>query len=91
MLLAAPLPLLAQPSPSPEVIAEACRSGQVTTLPLPFPDLQRDHWAFESVMRLYYGCVAYENQPVSTSSSSSPSTDQSGRAAAPSSDRDRAQ
>jgi hypothetical protein len=86
VLAAAPLPLLAQPTPSPEAVAEACRSGQVATLPLPFPDLQRDHWAFESVMRLYYGCVVHENQPTSASSTSPP-TAEADEAAAASSDR----
>ncbi|ASC70055.1 hypothetical protein XM38_009850 [Halomicronema hongdechloris C2206] len=43
-------------------VTAACVSDQVETLPVPFPDLPTDHWAFEAVMNLYYGCFAETSQ-----------------------------
>ena len=59
-------PLQAQTSPvvepvlTIEDIAAACVRGEAETLPLPFTDLDVNHWAFESVMNLYYGCFAHK-------------------------------
>lgn len=41
-------------------IAKACVSGEVETLPLPFSDLDVNHWAFAAVMNLYYGCFVHK-------------------------------
>ena len=41
-------------------IVAACVRGEAETLPLPFTDLEVNHWAFEAVMNLYYGCFAHK-------------------------------
>ncbi|MCS6781818.1 MAG: hypothetical protein RMI89_06735 [Gloeomargarita sp. SKYBB_i_bin120] len=39
-------------------VAQACATRRVRELPIPFADLDPNHWAFEAVMTLYY-CGAY--------------------------------
>jgi len=59
------------PENDSEAVTAACVSGQAETLPIPFPDLPSDHWAFEAVMNLYYGCFAETSQ--ANSSEAAPS------------------
>ncbi|MEN9207678.1 MAG: hypothetical protein Q6L50_00670 [Gloeomargarita sp. GMQP_bins_120] len=44
--------------PSERAVALACAQRRVRELPIPFADLDPNHWAFEAVMTLYY-CGAY--------------------------------
>lgn len=60
LCIAAPLParaeltLLAQARPTLEQVLQACASDQMRSLPMPFSDVPAGHWAYDSVMKLYY-------------------------------------
>ena len=44
---------------SSEQVIEACVQDQAETLPNPFTDVPSNHWAFKSVLTMYY-CGAYQ-------------------------------
>ncbi len=58
--IAAPLPvraeqsLVAQARPTLEQVLQACANDQMRSLPMPFSDVPAGHWAYDSVMKLYY-------------------------------------
>lgn len=48
----------AQALPTAPQVLSACIQNRAETLPIPFTDVSRDHWAFKAVMTLYY-CGAW--------------------------------
>lgn len=58
LLLSAFLNSPATAMPSKPDVLRACATRRVRDLPIPFADLDPNHWAFEAVMTLYY-CGAY--------------------------------
>ncbi|HIK27832.1 MAG: hypothetical protein N3E45_11805 [Oscillatoriaceae bacterium SKW80] len=65
--IAAPLParaekiLLTQARPTQKQILQACANNQMRSLPMPFSDVPVAHWAYDSIMKLYY-CGAVRGQ-----------------------------
>ena len=49
---------LVQVQTAPEQILNACVQNQAETLPNPFSDVPRNHWAYKAVLTMYY-CGAY--------------------------------
>ena len=49
---------LVQVQPTREQILNACVQNQAETLPNPFTDVPSNHWAYKSVLTMYY-CGAY--------------------------------
>ena len=49
---------LFQVQPTPEQILNACVQNRAETLPNPFSDVPRNHWAYKAVLTMYY-CGAY--------------------------------
>ena len=49
---------LVQVQPTREQILNACVQNQAETLPNPFSDVPRNHWAYKAVLTMYY-CGAY--------------------------------
>lgn len=47
-----------EPQVSEEEILRACQQDRPEVLPIPFTDLDPNHWAFAAVMDLYY-CYRY--------------------------------
>lgn len=48
----------AETAPTARQILDACVQNQAETLPNPFTDVPRNHWAFKAVLTMYY-CGAY--------------------------------
>lgn len=46
--------LLAQARPTQKQVLEACANNQMRSLPMPFSDVPANHWAYDSIMKLYY-------------------------------------
>ncbi|MBE9020231.1 S-layer protein [Chroococcidiopsidales cyanobacterium LEGE 13417] len=54
-----PLNSPTQTTPSaPNQVTEACIQNRAETLPSPFTDVPRNHWAFKAVMTMHY-CGAF--------------------------------
>lgn len=49
---------LVQVQPTGEQILNACVQNRAETLPNPFSDVPRNHWAYKAVLTMYY-CGAY--------------------------------
>ena len=49
---------LVQVQPTREQILNACVQNRAETLPNPFSDVPRNHWAYKAVLTMYY-CGAY--------------------------------
>ena len=49
---------LVQAQPTREQILNACVQNRAETLPNPFSDVPRNHWAYKAVLTMYY-CGAY--------------------------------
>lgn len=55
----APSPPTNQTPAAPDnQVLNACVENQAETLPVPFSDVSRDHWAFKAVMTMHY-CGAF--------------------------------
>ncbi|MBW4475205.1 MAG: S-layer protein [Stenomitos rutilans HA7619-LM2] len=48
----------AETTPAPQPLLDACVQNRAETLPNPFTDVPRNHWAFKAVLTLHY-CGAY--------------------------------
>lgn len=68
------LPAAAQPLPSEqeqaptlttEQVRLACARNRADTLPNPFSDVPRDHWAYSAVLNLFY-CGPAAGRPLDT-------------------------
>jgi hypothetical protein len=55
-----------QTPPTPQQVLAACVENRAETLPIPFTDVSPDHWAFKSVMTMYY-CGAFRQATPLTS------------------------
>ncbi|MBD2041830.1 hypothetical protein [Microcoleus sp. FACHB-672] len=44
----------AQTQPNREQVLQACAGDQIRTLPMPFVDVAPDHWAYDTVLKMYY-------------------------------------
>jgi hypothetical protein len=49
--------------PTAAQVRSACVDGRVETLPNPYSDVARHHWAFEAVMMIYYCGPIRESTP----------------------------
>lgn len=54
---------LVQVQPAREQILNACVQNQAETLPNPFTDVPRNHWAYKAVLTMYYCGVYREATP----------------------------
>lgn len=53
-----PLTAQAETMPTAKQVLEACVQQRAETLPNPFTDVPRNHWAFKAVLTVHY-CGAY--------------------------------
>lgn len=63
-------PSIIAQEPTSEQILSACAASEADTLPIPFSDLEPNHWAFKAVMELSY-CAPFSGEVDNRTSSQS--------------------